>query len=645
MIILLLGIQPAARTQQDVTIENLIENIGEETYSSPELDIIEYYREYPMNLRYVSADELSKLPGISIITANKIINLVNDNPLIKNSIIADICGLSPEAEILLDNCTVNMEEQSEKVKKGMISRHRLNQRFEETKGIESNNYKGNSIDLYNRVIAYYDKIEICGIINKNSGEQNFNEYNSGYVRYDDARNKIIAGDFYADYGLGSLLWRQFSARKGSEVIAPILNQGSGISPYRSTLDFANFRGIAAQSVMNITNDISIRLSGFYSGRNKSSTIDSAAMEVTSLYTTGYYRTETEIEKKNNLSETALGGNFEFSAMSGFTLGGTILSLDYSLPINSSSSSAFSGKSGNLFSGYSLYKFKNNIIGSEISIDALSNKLLSAGFVHSTKSFEFAISARYIDKEFRSPFGYYFGEFSFPANEQGIYTGITYKPDKKLNISFYSDIYSSISRTYTVPGIVRGLDLFTEIRYIPESKTTYTIRLKYDSKTDLLTNLDTERLLAQGTKKSVRFDFNREISKSITARMRVEYANYSNDLNIENGEGILSFIDIRYKMNNQLRFGARYTVFSTDNFSSAIYQYEYNTPGVMQTTALYGDGGRVVFFAEFIPNEFIRLQANLTTTYKNNTDKLGSGNEQINSNFDTRGVVQLEFRLR
>ena len=63
-------------SQEDVIIENIIENLHNETYTSPEIDIIEYYKENPMNLRYISASELSKLPGISYIVAEKILNLV-----------------------------------------------------------------------------------------------------------------------------------------------------------------------------------------------------------------------------------------------------------------------------------------------------------------------------------------------------------------------------------------------------------------------------------------------------------------------------------------------------------------------------------------------------------------------------------------
>ncbi len=641
----LLVIKTSAVAQDDVTIENLIENIGEETYSSPELDLIEYYRDYPMNLRDIDADELASLPGISIMNARGIIDLVMKEPEIKNNRIADIIGLSPEAEILLDVCTVNLPFSGEIIRKGFNYRSRYNHRFEDVRGISENKYLGNGIDIYNRITGFYSDIEVGAVINKNAGEPDFNEFTAGYARYDNGKSRIIAGDFYADYGMGSLLWRQFANRKGSEVISPVLNYGSGISPYRSSLDFAHFRGISAQTSLNLRKDIDLRISGFYSNHKKSATVDSALMEVTSIYTSGYYRTENELAKKDLLNEEAIGANFELSTMDGLKFGVSALRLNYSHPVISESSSSFKGKQGNLLSSYFGYMLGTNMLGGEFALDANSNKFFRAGFVHSTPEIEFAFAGRYIDKDFRSPYGSHFGEFSSPANERGIYTAFTIKASKKLNVSFFADIFSSIGSTYTVPAVVRGMDLFVEAVYKPERKSSFTIRLRRDSKTDAITNENTERLVGTGTKSSIRLEFTNEPIADLTFRLRTEYANYTNEFNVGTGEGFLSFLDLRWKVLENLKLSARYTLFSTDNFSSAIYQYEYSMPGIMMSSALYGRGSRVIFGCEYKPFDFMKIYVNYLATIKNDTDKLGSGYEQINSNLDSRGVIQVEFSVK
>lgn len=637
----ILTISSVIYAQSEITIENLIENIGDETYSAPDIDLIEYYREYPMNLRDVSADELSSLPGISYLQAAETIRLIRANPEIKNHRIADIIGLSPEAEILLDVCTINTEPDKSKHKSGFLSRSRFRNRLNDVKGFEDGRYLGGKEDIYNRIIAYYSDVEVCGILNKHSGEANLDEFSSGYISYKDVQNRIIVGDFYADFGLGSLLWRQFAARKGSEVIAPVNNFGKGISPYRSTLDFAHFRGISAQTTQSITKDALLRISGFYSNHDKSATYDSLSNTVTSIYTTSNYRTESEASKKNALNEEAVSTNFELTTSGGLTIGATALSLNYSHFISSKSSSAFFGKNGSLFSGYSAYRFDNNMLSAEYTKDANSNNFLTAGFVHSTKEFELALSGRYIDRDFRSPYGYHFGEFSFPANERGIYTAISLKPSRKFKVNFFGDIFSSVGSTFTVPAIVRGMDLFAEVSYLPDKSNNYTLRIRRDSKTDVVSTAN-ERNISMGVKNSIRLEYTSEPVKNLTSRLRVEYSNQSNDFNNIVSNGIMTFIDLRWKILDNFKFGGRYSLFSTDNFNSAIYQYEYTMPGTMRTTALFGQGSRLIMVAEYMPLNFIRLFANYVSTFKNNVNNLGSGNEMIMSNTDNRFIIQLEF---
>lgn len=629
----------------EVVFENLIENIGEDTYSAPDLDIIEYYREYQINLFSTNPEELSKLPGISLMAAQSIIDLVKNNPNIKNHTIANICELSPESEILLDVCTVINTKVNSSQKYGFISRTRYRHRFEDVKGIAESNYLGSKEDLYNRLIAYYSDFEFGLITNKHSGEINYSEFSSGYFKYDNKNSKLIVGDFYSDYGMGSLLWRQFAMQKGSEVISPVLNLGSGIAPYRSTLDFAHFRGLAAQTSLDLDKSNKIRISGFYSNRSKSATLDTSSSIVSSIYQSSYYRTENEISKKNILNEEAISANIELNTSFGLVAGLTSLRLNYDHRIESSSSSAFNGLDGELFSAYTMYNIGRNLLGIETALDANSNKLLRSGYIYSNKNIEFALSARYIDAEFRSPYGYSFGEFSYPSNEQGVYTSVLLKPNNKISLALFGDVYSSIARTFTMPAKNRGMDLFAELKYKPEQKSYFLFRLRRDNKRQLLTNNMEQRLLGEGVKYSARFEYNSELDKTIFLRLRCEISDYKDELKIGNGSGLMSFVDFKWNPLNNLKIGMRYTIFSTENFNSAIYQYEYTMPGTMRSTALYGKGSRVIITGEYRPVDFVRIYANYFVSTKNNVNIIGIGNEQTPDNDDSRAILQLEFFIK
>lgn len=632
-------------SQEDVTIENLIENIGEETYSSPEIDLIEYFRDYPINLRTADAQELSQLPGISLLIAQRILEIIHSNPLYKISVICDDLNLSPEIELLLEHCTINIEPEKMKTNFELASRSRYRDRLETVKGLENGLYKGPGGDIYNRIITSYSNFETGVLTNKKSGESNLNEFTSFYAAYNTSNTKIIIGDFYADYGMGSLLWRQFSYRKGSEVISPAVSFGSGINPYRSSIEFAFFRGVSASHSNRIGDELRFNISGFYSDRSKSATIDTINNIATSIYTAGYFRTESEIEKKGKLNERAIGFNLDMISLHGFRLGINLLNLNYDKAIISESSNSFRGNAGTLVAANAAYNFSNNIVAFELSNDAKSNKNFKFGFTHNGEFADFSLSARYIEPEFRSPYGYHFGEFSAPANEQGLYSSFLIKLSKKMRISLFADIFNSISRTYTIPSIVRGLDLFSEINYQPDRKSKFTLRLRSDTKTDSYNDLQGNRVVDLSRKNSIRFEVYKTLSKELSGRMRCEYAMFKRLDNSLNSEGLMSFVDITWRSSERIRLNFRYSLFSTDDFNSAVYQFEYNQPGIIQTIPLYGKGSRILFGCEYRPIEIIKLQGSFMTTIKNEVSAIGTGNEQINSNLDNRFLFQIEVRIR
>ncbi len=624
-------------------IENIIESIGNETYSAPEIDLIEYYRDFPMNLRTVSASELSVLPAISLRDAENIVRIIKNNPEIKNYKLADIANLSPEAEILLDVCTINVIPDNENSFRLNV-RSRIKSKLIESKGFESGAYKGSIPDIYNRLIGSYSNFEAGTLINKHSGEININEFTSAYASYVRGRNRIIIGDFFADYGFGSLLWRQFAARKGMEVITPVGKIGSGISPYRSTIDFSFFRGVAAQTYLDLSQDITAKISGFFSLRNKSASYDSLHEEISSVYTSGYYRTDSEINKKNMLSEQATAMNLEISSSHGFLLGAAVLYLKYNYPINSRSSSSFNGSSGLLKSVFSQYQSGKLELSGELSQDAEYNPNLRLNLIYSGNNFDFAMSGRYISDGFRSPYGYSFGEFSYPSNEKGIYNGLHLNFSKNFKLSFYADFFSSISATYTVPSVVRGADFFMESYFKPDRNSTLIFRLRRDTKTDVFTDEDKFRLIGKMMKNSVRIEYTNSQIDKLNMRIRSEFCMYNNESSSQNSEGFLTFIDLRYLFSKEFRLGLRYTIFSTKDFNSAIYQYEYTMPGVMQSIPLYGNGYRLIMTVNYKLLNYMKIYANFNITGKNNTDNIGSGYDMIQSDNDPRVALQVELNL-
>lgn len=586
----------------------------------------------------VKPEDLASLPGVSLLNAYHIIEFYKQYP---NSTTAELCdslNLSPETELILDACTFSrrMPYKSESVS----YRARNFNNISPVRGFEENIYKGNSTDFYQRLLVSSKYVDAGFLTSKDAGETDWTDFYSGFVQFHINNFKLIAGDFLPNYGMGSILWQSFGSRKGSEVIAPVLQIGAGIQPYKSSLDNQYFRGGAFQGDIFLTENAYITISAFASKTSRNANVDSSSGEVTSIYNVGYFRTDTEIKKKNKVDETAFGSNLEF-VFSGFVIGSTMLYLDYSKNINSESATAFLGKSGNLNSLYSYFKIKNFIAGGEISTDAKSNIAIKAGLQKDFKKLDFALYYRYFSSGFRSPYGYGFGEFSNPSNEEGIYTAIDWKYNRRFDLSLYSDFYHSLSRTYQVPAQVKGVDIFIEGNYKINNKNDLLIRLRSENRTDKITDLNNNGTIIQKYRNSIRIDLSTDHSKQFQTRFRLEYCLiYYEDI-IPQESGLAAFSEADYLPSDYLKFGARATLFQTDSYNSSIWQYEYAMPGFMSTTALYGAGSRFYIYCRLMPINEIALIARYAITSKNQTKTLSTGYNEILDNSNSVISVQLD----
>jgi hypothetical protein len=291
----------------------------------------------------------------------------------------------------------------------------------------------------------------------------------------DGKLRVVAGDFLVQSGMGTMLWRAFGAKKGADVIAPAAQYAFGIEPYRSVLEQQFFRGAAAQLTTFVSPQTQINAMVWASALQRSASVDTLLNEARSLDTDGYFRTLSEISKKDNLLERSLGAGFELRTQTNFTTplsplppvitaSATALALDYDKTITSSSTSAFSGKSGVLASVSVTASAGASFLASEVVRDAQGFFAGRMGVQSGSGAFEYAAAFRIADPQFRSPFGYNFGEFSRPANEQGFYASVLWRGLERWRLAFYVDSYSSLAPTSTVPVPIKGLDVFSEARF-------------------------------------------------------------------------------------------------------------------------------------------------------------------------------------
>lgn len=623
-------------SQEIEGIEESLEIISQDSEEAEILDIIELLRANPINLFDASVSDIAEIPTFSRLTAKQIKRLIKEYPYIQISQIADSLELTPHQEILLDNCSY-IEVINRKPQKNLFLRSRNMSYIYPVRGVDENIFQGNPYDIYNR-IQYRNADFSAGILtNKDMGEVSYTDFVSGFAQYRNKQVQFIAGDYSLQLGLGSLFWRTFGVRKGAETVSPVSQFGAGIKEYASSMEINYFRGAAASYDFDF-----MKISTWYSDLSRAGEIDSVSNEIISVYSTGLFRTKNEILKKSNFNERIIGADLQFN-FDNLILGLNAAQFEYSLPVNSSSSRYFAGKSGIPASVYFLFSNDNLLLSSELAKDAKANYSVKSNFEINFDDVDFAISYRYFPYEFRSPYSYNFGESSNASNEEGLYFGMKYNGFDKANFSIYADYYRSISSTYLLPMPLAGMDLFNENIIKLSKQNTYTLRLRYENKTNNFKDESQQQeLLYQKRRYSIRNEIRHKYSSKLYFRVRFEIANVS----LENGRsesGYAGFFEFAWQVNKWLNTGSRIAYFSTESFDSAIWQFEYAMPGFMTTSALYGEGTRSYAFIKLSPLQNLDFIIRYTVTQKNATNTIGSSWNEIEGNKDGRIYFQLDFK--
>jgi hypothetical protein len=660
------------------SLEQLLEFIARDNSISPQLDLIEHYAQQPLSLRKATPQDLTALSGLPIATARSIVRYARStaNPTFEG--MAAALRLSPEQVALLKFCTYIDKERDKNgngtsnaaihtpSKKNQSSPHgefryrvRAASYLIQPKGLTNGAFQGDGFSLYQR-LTYSHGDHAAGItLQKDAGERSVADFITGFATTSfgssTATVRVVAGDFLVLGGMGSLLWSAFGARKGADVIAPAAQVGFGILPYRSVVEQQFFRGAAAQGTFKMSDKSSLSVMAWASSLGRAATIDTERDVATSLDFDGYFRTASEIAKRNALQEQCAGLGAELRTQTDWmgtspvlALGGTAHLLDYTLPVVSRSMQSFFGQRGVFASVYAAAHTGNGAFAAELARDGNGNIGGQCGLQTHAPLYDAALAFRSFPAAFRAPFGFNFGESSRPTNEQGLYMGFVWKGWERLRVASYLDLFASPEPTSTVPVPIRGVDAFTEWRFEATRSTILLARASYEKKTDAATiridSKTSERVVFGRERAALRLEASFEATPTLRLRARAEGALVASE-NVKPTEGgAMSFAELSWKPLNGLRVTARASVYRTASFDSAIYQFEPHVAGVLANSALFGTGARYLLLVGYEPSKWLGVWFRGEATVKDGVKSLGSGQLEIPGNTDARLTAQIEIRL-
>lgn len=613
-------------------IERLIDSEMEGDEAEYALNNIEYYNNYRIKLLNASSAEIAKLPTFSRIKANEIKSFISKNPSCSMKDIVTKLDLSELQIIILKYCT-SLElgtESSIETEDFMKFRITYDQPLNEAVGYTKNVYSGDNISTNSRLSASISDLKFGCSIDKDGGESKLIDHYALYLHKNLSGNKIYIGNYKINSGLGLVLGNSYSNSKFSFLINNSSELQNDIMPDLSSFDSKTFRGAAYQGELLIGKNKLLSLGLWISSMNRAANLDDDNV-ITSFYTSGLFRTENELKKKNNFSENSFGSNIQLQTTN-WTSIYSIVNIHYSKEGSGVSGNIINGTDALLHSISLQYHFDSLMLASEIAIYN-SNIASQVNMKYYMPKSTLGINFRYYSPEFRSPFGINCFENSYPNNEIGLGVGLLYKFSRKVYIESVADYFETINRTYYNYIPIKGLEIEHRLFNRINNSNSFYIRLKYENKDEQKSNQDKTKTIAKNISYRLRVDYDLRYSSALHQGFRAEYILASQNENRAESRGYLFSTELRFRPISELEIKPSISIYNTDSYDAAIWQLNSFANSTIQIKSLYEKGIFAKINLSYSPfNRFV-IYIQYAINYKPNNESIGSSNNKIDKNYE------------
>jgi hypothetical protein len=658
---------PPVNEQQ---LENLTENIKDDQIEDDSyLQELEQFINNPINLN--TADE-AELKQLKILTPLQIKNLLSYRRLLGNLIsiyeLQAIPSWNPGLiRRILPYVSINANESllstlGARLKNGQYSLlGRTSQTLEQSKGYiydsTKNYYTGSPLKLLVRYKYSYKNLLQYGITGeKDAGEQffkggqkqGFDFYSAHFfVRNLGIIKALALGDYVVNMGQGLIQWQTLAFKKGSDVMN-IKRQSAILRPYNSSgeIYFHRGAGITLQKK-------AFEVTGFFSYRKIDANYVNDTLSnqdyISSLETSGYHRTKSEIADKNTQTQIAWGGNISYNKRR-LHVGVNGIHYDFDLPIQKAQEpyNKYS-LSGKTLSNYSIdysYTYKNMHFFGEAASDNNSYKAFVNGLLISTDiKADISMLYRSISKGYQSLYANAFTENTYPNNEHGLYTGLNINPGGKLTIDAYVDLYNFPWLKYRVDAPTSGNDYLIQLTYTPNKQLQLYSRYRSERKA-INNNPDNVTLnpVVMTPRQNWRTHLSYKLTNSLTFRSRVELQWYDKQ-GISPEHGFLIYTDVVYHPRGKRYSGnIRLQYFETDGYNSRIYAYENDVLYSFSIPFFYEKGYRYYLNLNYHVTRKLSLWFRIAQTLYPDRSTISSGLDEIKGNRKTEVKIQAMVKV-
>lgn len=637
------------------------------------LELWQHWAEAPLNVNASTADELHRLPGLTLRQALHIVSYRGTHgPFGHIDSLVQVPTVSPETLLLVrpfahvpanEPVTTDVPAWWRADWQGRMLL-RTGRRIERARGYTGETqvpYLGSPYRSVARVRAWNPHLDVGLTADKRPGEPLLwdperRQYGADHlIGYVHLRNRgrirqVVAGSYQAAFGQGLALW---TGPRFSSAYAPpstLTRQGSGIRPYRGTSPHTYFRGAGAS--VRVTR--SLEATAFASHRRRDATLDtlhhSEAVVARSLRTSSLRRTDTERQYRRLLSATHVGGHMQWRHRR-LHIGVLGLYARFGHPIvppaRPDTRYAFAGRWTTHWGLAAQYSTMRNVVLFGETARTGPRGAATVLGVHAPVGRAGSVGLRgHAANRFYDPLDLGGLDGRSVAGERGITARLA------LPVHAYWTLYGTVQQTYVrVPQFrttrpVVATRTAASVHYMPSRH--FDLRVQGQWRTgdirESVTHPYGPTVPVHGRRTQHNLRLHMQYAATPDLRFSVRTAATRVQLSDQSETGTLLWVETDYAPHRRISTNTRWTLFDTEGFESRLFAYEPDLQYGFSIPALFDQGQRAHALVRLNVSRALRVETRYSVSAFTTRDVIGQGRDTINSHRVRDWRVQLRWAL-
>ena len=623
-----------------MTAEDVGSAAWEETY-----DLLCELRQHPMDINQATREQLEQLPFLSAQQVEEIVEyLYRYGPMKSLAELRMVRSLDDSRRRLLTYFIYVGESEDTKQRARVLNELMVTGRvpFYERRG-DTAAYYGYPYRHWVRYqLTYGDRLKAGIVGSQDAGEpffagknQSGYDYYSVFLQLNQWRRleTLVLGNYRVSMGMGLILNNSFGLGK----VAMLQNMGRATSTLRAHSSRSS-DGYLQGAAATVTIARGLTATGFISYRAMDATLNQDGSAAT-IVTSGYHRTATELEKKNNLKNTTFGGNVRYQA-NGYHAGVNVVGTHLNRELKPNISALYRQYYAQGYDflnvsadyGYVHHRFS---INGETALNR-DGALATINSVSLQLGGEWSLMALYRSYSYRytSLYANSFSDGGSVQNENGIYLGATWQPSPSWKLMAYTDYAYFPWAKYQISQASHSWDQLLQVTY---SKKHWTLGGRYRLR---IRQRDDDDKAALVTRTEHRGRISAEYSQGWSSRTQVDFGIISFNGN-ERGLMVSETLGLTHRW---LRLNGGVGWFHTDSYDSRVYLYELGPLYTYSVAQFYGEGIRYWLMARANIGKRVMLTAKIGVTDYFDRSTIGSSYQQINASSQTDLDLQLRWKF-